>query len=70
MTAATRQVSSKTTLFGIVLIWVIAQAWGVVAYESRISRGGHPSLTGVWCCGNADCQSPELKAAQAASRGS
>jgi hypothetical protein len=59
MTAATRQASSKGTLLGIVLIWAIAQASGVVAYESWSSRGGHRSPAGVWCCGDTDCQSPE-----------
>jgi hypothetical protein len=61
MTATARQVSSKGTVFGLVLIWAIAQASGVVAYESGIS-GGHRSPAGVWCCGDTDCQSPEQAA--------
>jgi hypothetical protein len=35
MTATTRQVSSKSTRLGIVLIWAVAQASGFVAHEFR-----------------------------------
>jgi hypothetical protein len=56
MTATTRQVSSKSALFGIVLIWAVAQASGVVAHEFWISRGGHRDPAGVWCCGDNPCR--------------
>jgi hypothetical protein len=59
MTATTGQVSSKGTVFGIMLIWAIAQASGVVAHECWISRVGHRNPAAERCCGDNNCQSPE-----------
>src|SRR6266436_9046488 len=66
MTATTRQVSSKSALFGIVLIWAVAQASGIVAHELWISRGGHRNPAGAWCCDN-HCQQREHVAVTARS---
>ena len=52
MAATPRHVSNKGPFFGIMLIWAIAQASAVIAYESCINRGEQHSPAGEWCCGN------------------
>jgi hypothetical protein len=59
MTAIAHQHSSRITLFGIALIWLIAQISLAVAYDSGINRGGSRNPAGEWCCGDNDCESPE-----------
>jgi hypothetical protein len=59
MTANAHQDSSKATLFGIVLMWAIAQASVFVVHEFRISCEGFHNPAGERCCRDHDCESPE-----------
>lgn len=59
MTASAHQISSRITLFGIALIWLMAQVSLAVAHDSWISRGGYRNLA----CGDNDCESPNQIAA-------
>ena len=59
MTASTHQVSSRIALFGIALIWMIAETSPTLAHDSWINRGGYRNPAGEWCCGDYDCQSTD-----------
>ena len=50
MRAITRQVSIKPVLFGLALMWAIAQASAVFAHALWIIRGGHRNPAGE--CGS------------------
>jgi hypothetical protein len=58
MTARADQASGRIMLFGIALIWMIAQISLAVAHESWINHGGYGNPAGKWCCGDNDCESP------------
>jgi hypothetical protein len=50
MTASAHQGSSRITLFGIALIWMVAQISVAVAHDSWINRGGYKNPAGEWYC--------------------
>jgi len=59
MTISAYQDSGRITLFGILLIWMIAQASQALAHDSWISRGGYRNPAGEWCCSDNDWRSTE-----------
>jgi hypothetical protein len=58
MAATADRTSSRITLFGIALIWLLAQMSLAVAHDSWINRGGYRHAAGEWCCGDNDCEPP------------
>ena len=59
MTASTYQILRRMALFGIALIWMVAQTSRTLAHDSWINRGGYRNPAGEWCCGDNDCQSTD-----------
>jgi hypothetical protein len=59
MAATADRTSSRITLFGIALIWLLAQISLAVAHDSRINLGDYRNLAAERCCGNNDCESPD-----------
>ena len=58
MAATADQTSSRITLIGIALIWLMAQISAAVANDSGINRD-YRNPPGEWCCGDHDCESPD-----------
>jgi len=59
MAATADRTSSRITLFGIALIWMLAQISLAVAHDSWINRGDYRNPAGERCCGSSDCESPD-----------
>jgi hypothetical protein len=59
MAGTKHQDSRKALLFGIALIWAIAQVSVFVAHEFRISCGGFRNTADERCCRDNDCESPK-----------
>jgi hypothetical protein len=56
---STHQASNKSALFGVALLWIIAETPPALAHDSWINRGGYRNPAGEWCCGDNDCQSTD-----------